>query len=527
MAHMGIAMQNRVLLLASFLAASTLQAADETLEAQVTRHVQALQGGDFAARVRAEEELRKLPAEAIPLLERAEAAPALSLDVRETLRSCLSDLRRSAQTGKTLTGLTKRATDYAKAIQQQYDEHGIHGAWDDLVREGIRQRYVPNPELLGNPASRRARAAFEKAIDAGCDDPHVKFMLLLTRIDLADADDLTDAIEPLPEQLKQRGYGPSTLAAAYLKRAEQRWQRLWRKQPQAARRASASDLAEAIGFYLAADASEFISTRERLQGCVALATLIARSDPDAVAPRLNDLLSKAAPADRDDPISVAIRLASLNAVDLALNETRKDDKAPWIDTVEPSYLEALRIACQPKYANDLDVLTTRFRVANSRNDVAVADNLCRTIVGMDPYLSNIVLMNSRLLSKNRQFAKMHELAEIIFNLPNSATHGRLEYVGIEWDIGLYEFDDPTGYLARPEVWARVSGVFETHLRAFPNDRTAHAHFAWYAHNLGKYDLAKVHFDAAGDDGDDPTRSSLSDYNYYRSKTDEALKAANP
>lgn len=506
------------------LAIVVAHAAEAPLETRVAALTERLSHGSFPERVNAEDELSRLPPEALPLLERVVASPATSVDVRDTVARQIALMRAAARAREIVARLNERVDAHADWLIAQYNAHGHRGAWDGSVEEAIHAR-VDTPALRGRAALRRSRAALERATDAGCDDPLVLFLLLQTRQELSEPANLDETLAPLPEQLRKRGYAPSIQSLAHLRRAERTWQRLHRTHPSQARRDSADDLSRAITTFAKASAHEFEDDEQRVLHAQAIATLITRADPDAVATRLNDFLRLVAPADRDDVFSVALRLASLNTADLALNETPKDIRTPWRNNVSTYYEQALAIAANDAYAEDATILRIRYQVAVSRRELTKADELLGSLLHVDRDCDETLVRHLDFLTLKRDYAGMNDLAKLAEAMPATTTHPRLIRGAVEWQIGLLQHRDPAGYLSQAEVWDRVTRAFDAHLKCFPDDRLAHAHYAWYAYHAGRIEIAKLHFDAAADDGDDPTSASLADYQTCRRKTDEIISAA--
>jgi hypothetical protein len=54
------------------------------------------------------------------------------------------------------------------------------------------------------------------------------------------------------------------------------------------------------------------------------------------------------------------------------------------------------------------------------------------------------------------------------------------------------------YLSQDEVWKDINGVYEVHLRRFPNDRATRTRFAAFGWLSKRYDEATRQFRALGD-----------------------------
>jgi hypothetical protein len=150
---------------------------DPALTKQVRALLARLESDDYQERERATLAVEQLPAEAVPLIERALASGDLSPEVSVRLADRVGTLRRKVASTKYEDMLRAMFLWDRQSYLTAYERGGhTNPKWDAAAREAIvlhvRPRRDPN---LSPKDSRRIIAAMKAAIDLGCDDPLIRY----------------------------------------------------------------------------------------------------------------------------------------------------------------------------------------------------------------------------------------------------------------------------------------------------------------------------------------------------------------
>src|SRR4051812_777504 len=157
---------------------------DPALSKQVRGLLLRLESGDYQEHEQATLAIEKLPASALPLIERALASGALSPEVSVRLADRVSTLQRKVASTKYKDMLRVNFLWDRQSYLDGYEKGGhTNPKWDAAAREAIvlhvRPRRDPN---LSPRDSRRIIAAMKAATDLGCDDPLIRMHYWLRKL---------------------------------------------------------------------------------------------------------------------------------------------------------------------------------------------------------------------------------------------------------------------------------------------------------------------------------------------------------
>jgi hypothetical protein len=188
-------------------------------------------------------------------------------------------------------------------------------------------------------------------------------------------------------------------------------------------------------------------------------------------------------------------------------------------------VDALKAASDPRYASDVMVLWGRYALANAMRDQAEVYAVFELLAEQQPSSYDLFRRHEQTISDFEDFDGLRRFAERLRGIDGAEPRMATIAAVAEWDMLIMQ-QLPKLDMQSEEiraVWDRISGDYDHYLEKAPNDRVAHAHYAFFAFHFSQFETAVKHFDAAGDDGDDPTTPSMDFYDYARRKAAEKIE----
>jgi hypothetical protein len=509
-------------------AAAAPPATNPALAAQVAATLVKLNSDDFRIRDAASTEVEGFPAEALPMIEAALASGELSPEVSLRLDAKVSLLKRKAV-----------ATAYENSIRQElewnrntalaaYDQGGhTNPKWDAAAREAIVLQARPRVDPNRSPRDdARIAAAFQKAIDLGCDDPFLQYLRAIRARALPGHDprQALDAIDHAAAGIIAGHYPAFRKMMAAARTAEA----LLAAEPAPYSIQTKRELATDLDFALAEIPDAVAEGTPRALMYDAAATLYAsyasyfgnaekglmrvEGALRAAMPKTNlpfilaadfylaraeavrndlDPPSIRTPAEEKDRVLAALDAKAAAAIDAALAIDPQDPVALIDKLRQLTYIKASRAEFEPWFERSMAAYPNNLRACQIKRI----------------FLSRINPGGQDAMEFARQC------------LAGANWSSRIPLIIVDLHTAAARFDSPEAYFTHTDVWNDVQTAEEGYLKRYPKalfDRTNYAMVACYA---GDWGIAKRQFDLLGDDGVYSVFRGKQTYDYYRRKAE--------
>lgn len=402
------------------------------------------------------------------------------------------------------------------------------------MAEAIHLCYFSTDDWRGRPARRRATYLLQKIVADGCDDPLVR---LLSVADAVPADEFGDdtlvRLGDAPEKLRDGKFPAALQCAAFALRAEATLLAA-RGQPTATTvRLGNADLDQAAQLWNMTDPDDYASPAAPFDLLSKMAFVRVRLQPDDADASVIALLNVATQKHQDRGFSLAARLTAEAAAVKAIDSAMREQKQLLWERINKDEATAAGAA----YATDEDVLRARLALAITWQDTVLIQQLLPKIVAIDPdpeLVDRCLPALSHPLpsfegdtdpADRAQHVSQEKAATDLLRWleraqPDSSDFP-LQYARGCWINTGASVGHPESFVK--DAWPSAKAALERHLRQRPNDRLAHAHYAFFAAVSGEWRVAHMHFELAGDAEDDPTGESLTQYEYLRDRAAELGK----
>ena len=377
--------------------------------------------------------------------------------------------------------------------------------WDARARQALEVMVRSVSHAEPRPAATEVRAAFKKAVDAGCDDPLVVFNNVRYNPLAGEAQDR--ALAAAVAALLKSDYPAVRKATALYTSAARKASRA--KTDLAAANAATREIDRALELLAPSFAEDGAGTP--------LETVWLENLRTNAAPILAHTLgSLTAANDRIDaalakvPAAKAVRLIfkgmylkdhawEIRGMGFADTVSTADFQKfhEWLTSAEKAFQEAWTVNPQHVWIPSAMVEVLK----GLQSDRAVMEAWFQRAMALDD--RNYSACSAKLGWLSARWYGSHEEA-VAFGRACRDTHNVASGIPLllaSAHLDVYELLPETQksqYMRSAEVWGDIRGIYDEHLKAFPDDRFARSRYACFCWLCGQYTEAAKHFRTLGD-----------------------------
>ncbi len=490
---------------------------------------QELDDPDFHKRNAASVTIESLPPEAIPLIEKAIREGSISPEASGRLEAKLPALRRNAA-----AAIFQRQIDQAvqwnrDTFLADYEHSGrANPRWDAAARMiiTISTRSRAN-QILAPSASRRLNEAIQQAVDQGCDDPTVRFLIERRHDEIGDATqaELVERLTPVSEAVLASNCHPYFKLWALTARAELKMGAEQDQFSTASSRAILHDLDRALELLPSAASDPTLPQSHIVDACTWLLWDYGRAlkDSGASVRKVIPAMGRVVHGGEGSALVLREQGEYLLAVGRADQKLRVTFNG--VEAAVKAYEQ--RIAATLASANDSLVRSWELDRADPMTPALLvlwADASGAPVDQMEMWFQRAMAIdpgNASACANKLNFLLHHSDFDsaLAFGRECVATgnwKSRLPFILVDAHV-LHTATEGEAYLTQDAAWQDIHNVYDSYLQRFPAAVTDRSYYAWIACRAGKWKEANSIFQQLGDEAVPEKFGGAANMEYFQRK----------